>query len=191
MGEEVMCDLVGDDYLMAAFPLMAHKEAAVLEAVVEWITAGVGREEGREERLPREIRYGLLTATQLEEVGWRAEEMVGEGLGARLRALANEAPLALQQLPAAAWEGQEGGLLCSRAFEPRKGPPSWRIADSKEFFCLRPDPPLQELLGVPMFTDVTVTWNVVMPEVYRPTWNQTDGECKEMVSKLTNSSCSM
>ena len=44
--------------------------------------------------------------------------MVGEGLGARLRALA-KAALALQQLLAAA---QEGSLLCSRAFEPRTGP---------------------------------------------------------------------
>ena len=93
------------------------------------------------ERLLGLIRCGLLTASPLEEVGLRAEERVGEGLGARLRALSNEA-LALQrlhQLPlvkllqqlalkelqqrcaAAAREGQEGSLLCSRAFEPRKG----------------------------------------------------------------------
>jgi len=86
------------------------------------------------ERLLGLIRCGLLTASPLEEVGLRAEEMVGEGLGARLRALSNEA-LALQrlhQLPlvkllqqlalkelqqrcaAAAREGQEGSLLCSR-----------------------------------------------------------------------------
>ena len=42
------------------------------------------------------IWYGLLTALRLEEVGLRAEEMVGEGLGARLRALA-KAALAMQQ----------------------------------------------------------------------------------------------
>ena len=58
------------------------------------------------------IRYGLLTASRLAEVGLRAEEMVGEGLGDRLRALVEAALV---------WEGQDGGLLCSRAFEPRKG----------------------------------------------------------------------
>ena len=112
MSEVLMCDLVGDD------DLMAHEEA-VLEAVLEWIQAG-GGEEGRGERLLGLIRYGLLTASRLEVVGLRAEEMVGEGLGARLRDLANEA-LAVLRLPATAREGQEGGLLCSRAFEPRKG----------------------------------------------------------------------
>ena len=138
MSELVMCDLVGDDYLMA-------DEEAVLEAVAGWIKGG--GEEGRGERLLGEIRYRLLTASRLKKVGRRAEKMVGEDLGARLRALANEAlalkrlhqlPLlhllqqqalqellhrcsaALQQLPAAAREGQEGSLLCSRAFEPRK-----------------------------------------------------------------------
>ena len=78
MSEVVMCDLVGDD------DLMAHEEA-VLEAVVEWIKGGE-EEEGRGESLLGEIRYGLLTALRLEEVGLRVEEMVGEGLGARLRA---------------------------------------------------------------------------------------------------------
>ena len=93
MSEVVTCDLVGDD------DLMAHEEA-VLEAVAGWIQAG-GGEEGRGERLLGEIRYGLLTASRLEEVGLRAEEMVGEGLGARLLALA-KAALAMQQLLAAA-----------------------------------------------------------------------------------------
>ena len=96
LNEEVMCSLDGDDQLAA-------EERAVLEAVVEWIKAG-GNEEGRGERLLREIRYGLLTASRLEEVGLKVEEMVGGGLGVRLRALANEA-LARQQLPAAAQEG--------------------------------------------------------------------------------------
>ena len=45
--------------------------------------------------------------------------MVGEGLGARLRALSNEA-LARQQLPAAVQWGDHG-LLCSHAFKVRKG----------------------------------------------------------------------
>ena len=54
---------------------------------------------------------------RLQEVGLRAEEMVGEGLGASLHAPA-KAVLAKQQLPAAA---QEGSLMCSRAFEPHKG----------------------------------------------------------------------
>ena len=37
------------------------------------------------------VRYGMLTASRLEEVGLRVEEMLGEGLGARLRALAKAA----------------------------------------------------------------------------------------------------
>ena len=110
MSELVMCDLVGDD------DLMAHEEA-VLDAVVEWIQAGGGEEGRGGERLLGLIWYGLLTASRFEEVGLRAEEMVGEGQGARLRDLA-KAALPLQQLLAAA---QEGSLLCSRAFEPRKG----------------------------------------------------------------------
>ena len=110
MSEAVMCDLVGDDDLTA-------DEEAVLEAVAGWIKARGGKE-WRGERLLGLIRYGLLTASRLEAVGLRAEEMVGEGLGAHLRDLASEAALALQQLLAAA---QEGLLLCSRAFEPRKG----------------------------------------------------------------------
>ena len=58
-----------------------------------------------------EILYGLLTALLLEEVGLRVEDMVGEGLGACLRALVKAALVA----------AQEGSPLCSRAFEPRKG----------------------------------------------------------------------
>ena len=76
-----------------------------------WIQAG-GGEEGRGERLLGLIWYGLLTASRLEEVGLRAEEMVEECLGARLRALA-KAALVVQPLPALA---QEGSSLCSRAF---------------------------------------------------------------------------
>ena len=88
---------------------MAHEEA-VLEAVVEWIKAG-REEEGRRERLLGLIRYGLLTALLLKEVGLRAKEMVGEGLGVRLRALTKAALAllwmggALQQLLAAVQEG--------------------------------------------------------------------------------------
>ena len=92
MSELVMCDLVGDDYLMA-------DEEAVLEAVAGWIKGG-GAREGRGERLIGLIRYWLLMASRLEEVGLRAET-VGEGLAARLRDLA-KAALALQQLPEAA-----------------------------------------------------------------------------------------
>ena len=75
----------------------------MLEAVVEWIKAGGGKE-GRGERLLGEIRHGLLTASRLEEVVLRAEDMVEEGLGARLRDLANEA-LAVLRLPATTREG--------------------------------------------------------------------------------------
>ena len=106
--EEVLCDLVGDD-------LLAADEENVLEAVVGWIKAG-GAKKGRGERLLGEVRYGMLTALRLAELGLRAEEMVGEGLGVRLRALANEA----LQLPVAAQGAQEGGLLCSQAFKVRK-----------------------------------------------------------------------
>ena len=81
--KEVLCDPVGDD-------LLAADEENVLEAVLRWIKAG-GAEGGRGERLLGLIRYGLMTALRLAELGLRAEEMVGEGLGARLRALANEA----------------------------------------------------------------------------------------------------
>ena len=107
MSELVMCYLFGDD------DLMAHEEA-VLEAAAGWIKGG-GAREGRGERLLGLIRYGLLTASRLEEVGLRAEEMVGEGLGARLRNVANEALVLLQLLAAA----QEGSLLSSRAFRVR------------------------------------------------------------------------
>ena len=61
MNEEMLCDLVGDDALAA-------EEEAVLKAVVEWIKWG-GDEAGRGERLLGEIRYGLLTASRLAEVG--------------------------------------------------------------------------------------------------------------------------
>ena len=45
-----------------------------------WIQAG-GDDQGRGKRLLGEIQYGLLTASRLAEVGLRAEEMVGDGLG--------------------------------------------------------------------------------------------------------------
>ena len=61
----------------------------MLEAVAGSIKAG-GGEEGCGERLLGLMWCGRLTASRLAEVGLRAEEMVGEGLGARLRALANE-----------------------------------------------------------------------------------------------------
>ena len=51
-----------------------------------------------EERLLGQIRYRLLEASRLAEVRLRVEEMVGEGLGVFLRALANET-LARLQLP--------------------------------------------------------------------------------------------
>ena len=107
LNEEVMCSLVGDDDLMA-------REEAVLEAVAGWIQAG-GGEVGRGERLLGLIRYGLLTVLRLAVVGLRVEKIVGEGLGARLRALTKAALAQLLLLEAA----QEGSLLCSRAFEPQ------------------------------------------------------------------------
>ena len=112
LSEVVLCSLVGDELLTA-------DEEEVLEAVVEWIKGG-GSEEGRGgERLLGLIRYGLLTASRLAEVGLRAEEMVGGRLGARLRAFANEA-LAAQQVPAVE-QVLPVGLLCSRAFKVREG----------------------------------------------------------------------
>ena len=103
MSEEMLCDLVGDDDLVA-------NEEVVLEGVVKWIQGG--GEEGRGERLLREIRHGLMEVSHLREVVLKAEEMLAGFQGALLRELASEA-IAMQELPASVREGREHRLLGS------------------------------------------------------------------------------
>ena len=55
------------------------------------------REEGRGERLLREIRYGLMEASRPREVVLKAEEMLAGLYGVLLRELAREA-IAVQEL---------------------------------------------------------------------------------------------
>ena len=109
LSEEALRDLVGDDALEA-------DEEEVLKVVVSWIKGGGGGgEEGRGERLLGEIRYGLLTASRLAEVGRRAEEMVGRRQGALLRDLVDEA------LRRGGRQGDHDVRLCKKAFLRRQG----------------------------------------------------------------------
>ena len=71
MSEEMLFDLVGDDDLNA-------DEETVIGAVAKWIQGG-GGEEGRGERVLREIRYGLMETLRLREVVLKAEEMLAGG----------------------------------------------------------------------------------------------------------------
>ena len=128
MSKVVMCDLLGDDDLMA-------DNEAVLEAVTGWIKGG-GGEEGHGERLLGLIRYGLLTASRLEEVGLRAEEMVGEGLGAHLRALANEA-LARQQLPSVVQWGRSMGSCAAQPSSIGIGSMGWCRTRGMPWLCAK------------------------------------------------------
>ena len=99
MNEGMLCDLVRDDSLAA-------DEEEVLKAVSAWIKEG-GGEEGRGERLLREVRFGLLGASRLAELA----EIPGTYQGASLRDLVAEAQSPLG----------EHFNLCDKAFVRRKG----------------------------------------------------------------------
>ena len=107
LDEDVLCGLVGDDELAA-------EEYQVLETAVAWIKAGC--EEGRGERLLREIRYGLIEAPRLAELGRKAKEILPGRQGALLCDLALEA-LASPTTPER--EGLGHGALGTNAFLQR------------------------------------------------------------------------
>ena len=85
---------------------------------MRWIKGG--DEEGRGERVLREIRHGLMEASRLGHLILKAEEMLTGRQGALMRELAIEA-IALQHVSASDREGRQYRLLGSRAFSWRKG----------------------------------------------------------------------
>ena len=111
LSEGVLCSLVADDELAA-------DEEEVVEAVVDWIKGG--DEEGRGERLLREIRYGLIEISRLAELGLKAGTALPGCQGVLLRELALEA-VAVHQLPPQVREGIQRRLLGSKASAWRVG----------------------------------------------------------------------
>ena len=102
---------MGDDDLAA-------DEDEVLEAVVAWIKRG--DDEGRGERLLREVQNGLMEASRPGELATRAGEMPAGPQGVHLHNLAVESlEVQLKPVRERGWLGD--GLLGGKTFVQRAG----------------------------------------------------------------------